>query len=118
MLQPYTIPGFKAVKPFVFAGVYPIDTDEYDKLKSAFEKLSLNDSAISFEYEQSQAMGHGFRCGFLGMLHMDIIKERLRREYNMETIFTTPTVTYLVKSRDFKDERILSQSNVRAVIDA
>ena len=117
-LDPYTIPWFESVKPFVFAWVYPIDTDQYDKLKSAFEKLSLNDSAISYEYEQSQAMGHWFRCGFLGMLHMDIIKERLRREYNMETIFTTPTVTYLVKSRDFKDERILSQSNVRAVIDA
>ncbi len=103
------------MKPFVFAGVYPIDTDQYDKLKVAFEKLALNDSAISYEYEQSQAMGHGFRCGFLGMLHMDIIKERLRREYGMETIFTTPTVTYLVKSKRMKDERILSQSNIKAL---
>lgn len=94
----YLIPGFKKAKPFVYAGVYPIDTDQYEKLKESFEKLSLNDSAIEYSYEQSNALGHGFRCGFLGMLHMDIIKERLFREYQMDTIFTTPTVTYLVQT--------------------
>ena len=115
-LEQYVIPGFETVKPFVFAGVYPIDTDQYEKLKTAFEKLSLNDSAISYEYEQSQAMGHGFRCGFLGMLHMDIIKERLRREYNMETIFTTPTVTYLVKSKNLKHPKIKAGNNVKELV--
>lgn len=115
-LDQYVIPGFESVKPFVFAGVYPIDTAQYDKLKTSFEKLSLNDSAVTYEYEQSKAMWHGFRCGFLGMLHMDIIKERLRREYGMETIFTTPTVTYIVKSKNLKDERILSQMNVKELI--
>lgn len=112
-LSQYLIPGFEAVKPFVFAGVYPIDSDQYNKMKSSFEKLALNDSAITRGYEHSQAMGHGFRCGFLGMLHMDIVKERLWREYGIETIFTTPTVTYLVKSRYMKDERILSGMNVK-----
>jgi GTP-binding protein LepA len=67
-LQPYIIPGFQKVKPFVFAGVYPMETDDYDKLKSSFEKLALNDSALVIEHETSAAMGHGFRCGFLGML--------------------------------------------------
>ena len=77
VLMPFAVQGFSKAKPFVYAGVYPIDTVEYDKLKEAFEKLSLNDSAISFEHEVSKALGLGFRCGFLGMLHMDIIKERL-----------------------------------------
>lgn len=112
----YVLPGFKKSKPYVYAGVYPIDTSDYEKLKEAFEKLSLNDSAIAYEYEQSQAMGHGFRCGFLGTLHMDIIRERLVREYNMETIFTTPTVTYLVKSKHLKDERILAETNIKDLI--
>jgi GTP-binding protein LepA len=80
-LKPYVIPGFQKMKPFVFAGVYPVESDQYEKLKEAFGKLSLNDSAIAREYEQSNAMGHGFRCGFLGTLHMDIIKERLSREW-------------------------------------
>jgi len=115
-IQQYIIPGFEAVKPFVFAWVYPIDSDEYDKLKTAFDKLSLNDSAISVEYEHSLAMGHGFRCWFLWMLHMDIVKERLVREYGMETIFTTPTVTYVVKSRDLKHEQILSGKNIKQMI--
>lgn len=115
-MRTYIIPGFKTVKPFVFAGVYPIESDLYDKLKSSFEKLTLNDSAVSRDYEQSLAMGHGFRCGFLGMLHMDIIKERLSREFGMETIFTTPTVTYLIKSKTLKDERIASGNNIRDLI--
>ena len=115
-LQQYVVPGFEAVKPFVFAGVYPIDSDDYDKLKIAMDKLTLNDSAISVEYENSLAMGHGFRCGFLGMLHMDIIKERLIREYGMDTIFTTPTVTYVVKSKSLKDKQILSGKNIKQLV--
>ena len=115
-LPQHSIPGFETVKPFVFAWVYPIDTEEYDKLKTAFDKLSLNDSAISIEYEHSLAMWHGFRCGFLWMLHMDIIKERLFREYGMETIFTTPTVTYVVKCRYLKHDQILSGQNIKQLI--
>lgn len=117
-LKQYIIPGFEAVKPFVFAGVYPIDTEDYDKLKVAFEKLALNDSAISIEYENSLAMWHGFRCGFLGMLHMDIVKERLVREYGMETIFTTPTVTYIVKCKSMKHEQILSGWNIKSLVNS
>ncbi len=115
-LLPFAVDGFEKAKPFVYAGVYPIDTVEYDRLKEAFEKLSLNDSAISFENESSKALGLGFRCGFLGMLHMDIIKERLSREYDVETLFTTPTVAYLVKATWFKDERFQSGRNVIELI--
>lgn len=115
-LKPYVIPGFQKMKPFVFAGVYPVESDQYEKLKEAFGKLSLNDSAIAREYEQSNAMGHGFRCGFLGTLHMDIIKERLSREWWSDTIFTTPTVTYLVKVKYLQDERIVSGMNIKELI--
>ncbi len=108
----YIIPGFKKVKPFVYAGVYPLDTNDYDKLKDSLEKLSLNDSAIEYELEDSKALGFGFRCGFLGMLHMDIVKERLSREYNIDTIFTIPTVIYLVKSKNLSIEPIKSWSNI------
>jgi GTP-binding protein LepA len=108
----FTVPGFKKVKPFVFAGVYPLQTEEYEKLKDAFEKLSMNDSAIQFTYEQSHALGFGFRCGFLWMLHMDIVKERLLREYNIGTIFTTPTVTYLVQVKSKKDPLVSSGQNI------
>jgi GTP-binding protein LepA len=114
--DPYLIPGFKKVKPFVYAGVYPIDTDQYEKLKESFEKLSLNDSAIQYTYEQSNALGHGFRCGFLGMLHMDIIKERLFREYQMDTIFTTPTVTYLVETNRHKHPKVQSGENITELL--
>ena len=108
----YSVPGFKKVKPFVFAGVYPLQSEEYEKLKDAFEKLSLNDSALQYTYEQSHALGYGFRCGFLGMLHMDIIRERLLREYEIGTIFTTPTVTYLVKLKSRKDPLVSSGQNI------
>lgn len=77
----YTIPGFKKVKPYVYAGVYPIDNADFEQMREAFGKLSLNDSALEYEYENSKALGYGMRAGFLGMLHMDIIKERLSREY-------------------------------------
>lgn len=110
------IPGFKKVKPFVYAGVYPIDTTDYDKLKDSLDKLSINDSAIEYELEDSKALGFGFRCGFLWMLHMDIVKERLSREYNMETIFTIPTVVYLIKSKNLSGEPIRSWSNITTLL--
>lgn len=90
------IDGFKKITPFVFAGVYPVDTDEYPKLKDSLDKLALNDSSLSIENEVSPALGHGFRCGFLGLLHLDIVKERLWREFDMDVIMTSPQVTYRV----------------------
>ncbi len=110
------IPGFKKVKPFVYAWVYPIDSTEYDKLKDSLEKLSLNDSAIEYELEDSKALGFWFRCGFLGMLHMDIIKERLIREYKMDTIFTIPTVIYLIKTKNLSLEAIKLGNNIQDLI--
>lgn len=115
-LKSWVIPGFKKTKPYVYAGIYPIDTSEYDKLKDSLEKLSLNDSAIEYTIEESAALGFGFRCGFLWMLHMDIIKERLRREFGIDTIFTIPTVVYLVKVRNFTIDSIKSWGNLPSLI--
>ena len=92
------IAGFSPAKPFVFAGLYPIDTDKFEELRDALEKLKLNDSAISYEPETSLALGFGFRVGFLGLLHMEVVKERLEREFRLDLIATAPTVTYRVQT--------------------
>ena len=97
-----TVKGFEDVKPMVFAGIYPVDTDEYEELRDSMEKLQLNDASLTWEPENSAALGFGFRCGFLGLLHMEIIQERLEREFNMSVITTVPNVSYYAYTTDGK----------------
>jgi GTP-binding protein LepA len=106
------LPGYSMVTPFVFAGMFCVDGEDYPLLRDALEKLSLNDSALQFEPEQSGALGHGFRCGFLGLLHLDIIQERLEREYNLDLIVTAPSVSYEVRKTDGEEITISSATGL------
>ncbi len=101
------IQGFEDVKPMVFAGIYPVDTDEFEELRDAMEKLQLNDASLTFEPESSAALGFGFRCGFLGMLHMEIIQERLEREFDMTVITTVPNVSYYAYLTNDREKGVL-----------
>ncbi len=94
------LPGFREVRPMVFCGIYPVSTDEYEKVRTSLEKLQLNDAAFTYHPESSVALGFGFRCGFLGLLHMEIVQERLRREFNCDVISTHPAVVYRIHCRD------------------
>ena len=102
------IKGFEDVKPMVFAGIYPVDTEDYEELRASMEKLQLNDASLVFEPESSAALGFGFRCGFLGMLHMEIIQERLEREFNMTVITTVPNVSYRIYMKRDLEEVIVN----------
>ena len=105
------LPGFKAAQPMVYAGIYPADGSRYGDLRDALEKLKLNDAALTFEPETSIALGFGFRCGFLGLLHMEIIEERLEREFNLDLITTAPSVIYRVKKRNGEEVLVDNPSN-------
>lgn len=94
------LPGFKEVKPVVFSSIYPVDTNEYEELKEALEKLKLNDASLTWEKDSSIALGHGFRCGFLGLLHLEVVQERLEREFDQSVIFTAPSVEYKIHLRN------------------
>ncbi|MFC0250390.1 translation elongation factor 4 [Massilia consociata] len=109
---PAPLPGFKEVQPQVFAGLFPVEANQYDALRDSLEKLKLNDAALQYEPEVSQALGFGFRCGFLGLLHMEIVQERLEREFDMDLITTAPTVVYEVEMRDGTQIRVDNPSKM------
>ncbi len=107
-----TIEGFQEVKPMVFAGVYPIDPTDYENLRASLEKLQLNDASLTFQPESSVALGFGFRCGFLGLLHMEIVQERLDREFNMDVITTVPNVSYMVYTKQGESKEVHNPSGL------
>jgi GTP-binding protein LepA len=111
------LPGFKEVKSQVFAGLYPVEANEYDQLRESLEKLKLNDASLLYEPEVSQALGFGFRCGFLGLLHMEIVQERLERQYDMNLITTAPTVVYQVQQRDGTLLVVDNPSKIEAILE-
>ena len=100
------LPGFKEVKPVVFSSIYPIDSNDYEELRDSMEKLTLNDASLIYEKDSSLALGHGFRCGFLGLLHLEVIQERLERDYDQAVIFTAPSVRYLLKLTNGEEKYI------------
>jgi GTP-binding protein LepA len=106
------LPGYKDVKPTVFAGLYPTDSDDYPELRDALEKLKLNDASLFYEPETSQALGFGFRCGFLGLLHMDIVRERLEREFDLDLLVTAPNVAYRVVTADGREIEVHSPADM------
>jgi len=106
------LPGYKDVKPMVFAGLFPTDSDQYPELRDALEKLKLNDASLFYEPETSQALGFGFRCGFLGLLHMEIVRERLEREYELDLLVTAPNVAYLVKTKAGEEVEVHNPSEM------
>jgi len=106
------VTGFQEVKPMVYAGIYPIDSDDYEELRSSLEKLQLNDASLTFEPESSIALGFGFRCGFLGMLHLEIVQERLDREFNMDVISTVPNVSYMIKKTNGEEIKVYNPSGM------
>jgi GTP-binding protein LepA len=105
------LPGYKDVKPTVFAGLFPTDSDEYPELRDALEKLKLNDASLFYEPETSQALGFGFRCGFLGLLHMEIVRERLEREFDLDLLVTAPNVAYLVRTKAGEEVEVHNPSD-------
>jgi GTP-binding protein LepA len=106
------LPGYKKILPMVFCGIYPIDNSQFDALKDAMQKISLSDSSLIYEYETSQALGYGIRCGFLGLLHMDVIRERIAREYNIELIMSAPSVKYKIIKTDGEVQTIDNPSKL------
>lgn len=106
------VSGFEDVKPMLFAGIYPVDADDYEELRASIEKLQLNDASLSFEPESSAALGFGFRCGFLGLLHMEIVQERLDREFDMDVITTVPNVSYLAHTKNGEDLHVHNPSGL------